>query len=275
MFRNRPMVVATMHRKEQAISPVFQDELKVRPFVPIGFQTDFLGTFTGEVTRLQSAKETVKDKCLAAMQFSNCEMGVATEASFGPHPEVFFTAAHEEWMVFIDVKHRLEIFDRIFTTNTNYAQEEIKDWISLETFAKKIGFPNHGLILSNPEKTIFYKDITSWKQLQISYEDLRKSVFLVCVETDMRAYRNPTRMSVIQQLAEKLVHKINCKCPQCYTPGFGVTSTIFGLPCGWCGSPTNSIASYVKECANCGFKETEERKDKVVENPEFCEQCNP
>lgn len=275
MFRNRPMVVGTMHRKEQAISPIFQEELQVLPFVPIGFQTDFLGTFTGEVTRLQTAKETVKDKCLAAMQFSNCEMGVATEASFGPHPEVFYAAAHEEWMVFVDIKHGLEVFERVFTTNTNYAHQEISDWIDLEKFANKVGFPVHGIILSNSDKSVFYKDITTWKQLQMAFEELKKSVFLVCVETDMRAHRNPTRMSVIRQLAEKLVEKIKSKCPNCSTPGFGVTSTIFGLPCEWCGAPTNSIATYIKECTRCGFKEHETRKDKTTESAEFCYQCNP
>ena len=147
MFRNRPMVVGTMHRKEQSISPVFQEELQVLPFVPVGFQTDFLGTFTGEVTRLQTAKETVKDKCLAAMQFSNCEMGIATEASFGPHPEVFYAAAHEEWMVFLDIKHGLEIYERVFTTNTNYAHQEISDSLVITVGTSKSNLSSAKLIL--------------------------------------------------------------------------------------------------------------------------------
>jgi len=94
MFENRKVVIATKHHKEKFIAPLFENELGVKCFVPYDFDTDVLGTFSGEVDRKDTAFETVKKKCLLAMEQTNCDLGIASEGSFGPHPIVFMASAN-------------------------------------------------------------------------------------------------------------------------------------------------------------------------------------
>ena len=48
MFKGRLLLIATKHKKEEIISPIFEKELGVRCVVPEHLDTDLLGTFTGE-----------------------------------------------------------------------------------------------------------------------------------------------------------------------------------------------------------------------------------
>ena len=50
-FRGRLAVLATMHRKEQAIAPVLEEMLGLRIEVAHGLDTDRFGTFTREIPR--------------------------------------------------------------------------------------------------------------------------------------------------------------------------------------------------------------------------------
>ncbi len=51
MFNNRKLVIATKHEKQIVIAPLLEKELGVRCVVAKNFDTDVLGTFTGEVER--------------------------------------------------------------------------------------------------------------------------------------------------------------------------------------------------------------------------------
>ena len=51
MFRERNLFIATKHEKEKVIAPILEKELGVKCFVAENFDTDVLGTFTGEVER--------------------------------------------------------------------------------------------------------------------------------------------------------------------------------------------------------------------------------
>lgn len=96
------------------------------------------------------------------------------------------------------------------------------------------------------------------------------------METDMRAMFNPTRMKVIETATHKLVDKIKSCCPQCNTPGFGITDRKEGLPCSLCGSPTHSTLCYLYTCQHCGFiKEEMYPNHKTAEDPGCCALCNP
>jgi len=99
MFDNRKLVIATKHHKESVIATLFENELGVKCFVPNDFDTDLLGTFSGEIERKDSAVDTVKKKCLLAMEQTNCDLGIASEGSFGPHPILFMASANEELLV--------------------------------------------------------------------------------------------------------------------------------------------------------------------------------
>ena len=51
MFKGRNLIIATKHQKEKAIAPLIEKALDVKCLVSTSFDTDQLGTFTGEVER--------------------------------------------------------------------------------------------------------------------------------------------------------------------------------------------------------------------------------
>ncbi|SMD43955.1 hypothetical protein SAMN00777080_2568 [Aquiflexum balticum DSM 16537] len=278
MFENRKLIIATKHRKESVIAPILERELGVRCFVDETFDTDLLGTFTGEVERQLDPISTAREKCLQAMKINDCELGIASEGSFGPHPSLFFVSADDEFLIFIDKKNNLEIIARELSTETNFNGKELITENELLDFAQSIGFPAHGLILRQSKNDIseIHKGITDPEILKTTFENLRSNHHAVYVETDMRAMYNPTRMEVIKKAAEKLVEKIKSACPVCQMPGFVIAQAKKGLECSLCGSPTNSTLSYLYQCQHCNFtKEEMYPNKKTAEDPMYCDYCNP
>ena len=278
IFRGRKLVIATMHKKESVIAPLLEENLGVHCFVLDDFDTDELGTFSGEVERKEDALTTVRQKCLMAMEKSNCDLGIASEGSFGPHPTIFMAQADDEFLIFIDKKNNLEIIVRELSLETNFNVATVKCFKNLFDFVKTVRFPEHAVILKFTEKevTSITKGIQSWQLLEDSYNKLSATSSEVIVETDMRALYNPTRMKVIEKATQRLVAKIKSICPQCSTPGFGIVNIKPGLPCEWCGSPTNSTKSHIYQCQKCVFElEKLYPNDKKTENPMYCDYCNP
>ena len=278
MFQNRKLVIATKHQKEKVIAPLIEKELGIKCFAPENFDTDTLGTFTGEIDRIDDPITTLRNKCLQAMELTNCDLGIASEGSFGSHPTIFFAHADDEFLIFIDKKNNLEIIERELSTNTNFTGTEIKTEKELIEFAKIVKFPSHGLILRKAEddNTEIIKGIMDWDVLKKSFQLLMGKYGQAYVMTDMRAMYNPTRMEVIESAAKKLVKKIKSLCPQCSTPGFGITDAKQGLPCSLCGFKTKSTLSYIYECKKCAFiKEEKYPNNKTEEDPMYCDICNP
>jgi len=278
LFKNRKLVIATKHKKEKVIAPLLEQNLGVSCFINESFDTDLLGTFSGEIKRELDPVATVRKKCLLAMKISNCDLGVASEGSFGSHPSIFFTNADDEFLIFIDKKNNLEIIARELSLETNFNGREIKTEKELKEFAKLVKFPSHGLILrkSKTDNNDIIKGITKLKDLKKAFNLFLKSFNQVYVETDMRAMYNPSRMKVIENTTKKLIDKINSCCPQCNIPGFGVTDAKKGLKCSLCGSATNSTLSFIYVCQHCQFtKEEMYPHKKINEDPMYCDFCNP
>ena len=278
MFRGRKLLIATKHQKESVIAPILERELGVICFVDETYDTDILGTFTGEIERELDPIATAREKCLRAMKINNCDLGIASEGSFGPHPSMFFVNADDEFLIFIDTKNNIEVIVRELSTSTNFNGKEVQNQKELFEFADQVRFPTHGLILrkSKDENTDIHKGITDIENLKKSFEQLYSKYNSVYVETDMRAMFNPTRMNVIEKATQKLVQKIKSTCPQCQMPGFGITDAKKGLKCSLCSSPTNSILSYIYVCQHCQFiKEEMYPHNKTTEDPTYCDYCNP
>ena len=278
LFKNRRLLIATKHEKEKVIAPLLEMNLGVICFTNKDFDTDLLGTFTGEIERELDPIETVRQKCLLAMKLSNCDLGVASEGSFGSHPSIFFASADDEFLIFIDKKNNLEIIVRELSLETNFNSNEIESVTDLLEFAESVKFPSHALIVrqSKLDYSNEIKGITNLKDLKNAFYLLSKKSNKVYIETDMRALYNPSRMAVIQNATKKLVEKINSCCPQCDLPGFGITDAKKGLKCNLCGSPTNSTLSYIYICQHCQYTKEEMFPHKrTTEDPTYCDYCNP
>lgn len=278
MFAGRKLVIATKHHKEKAIAPILEKLLGVNCFVPIALDTDVLGTFSGEIERQLNPLATARKKCELAMNETGCDLAVASEGSFGTHPSICFARADDELLVFIDRKNNLEIVAREISMETNFDGAAIENTHELLEFARKAGFPSHGLILrpSKESNQNMVKGITDNEWLIIAFKKLKQIHGKVYVETDMRALYNPMRMKVIEKAVQKLAQNIRSVCPDCGTPGFGIVDAKKGLPCSLCGYPTNSTLSYLYICQSCQFKkETLNPHGKTEEDPTFCDVCNP
>lgn len=277
-FAGRRLVIATKHSKEKVIGPLIEKYLGADWFVDPTFDTDVLGTFSGEVERKYDPLTTIKNKCLLAMELSNCDLGIASEGSFGPHPTLFFGHADDELLIFIDKKNNLEIYARELSSETNFGGSVIKNLSEARDFASKHDFPNHALILKNRHEDFDYirKGIRNHSDLENFFQECFSEFGSVYLETDMRAMYNPKRMKVIESASQKLMEKINSKCPECKTHGFSVDDAKPGLLCEWCSSPTDSVLYHLWSCQKCGFSEKEfYPKGKKFEDPMYCSFCNP
>ncbi|MFM7326512.1 MAG: hypothetical protein ACKO4L_16605, partial [Nodosilinea sp.] len=56
-FAGRVAVIATMHRKQEAIAPLVEAHLGAMALVPQDFDTDRFGTFTGMIWAVDIAGE--------------------------------------------------------------------------------------------------------------------------------------------------------------------------------------------------------------------------
>ncbi|NNT71874.1 hypothetical protein HKT18_06565 [Flavobacterium sp. IMCC34852] len=278
MFNNRKLLVATKHHKEKVIAPLFEKKLGVRCFTSDEFDTDTLGTFSGEVSRKDDALTTLRKKCILAMEKNHCDLVIASEGSFGVHPSVFFASADDELIMLKDAKNDLEIVAREISLDTNFNASVITNESDLLAFAQRVQFPSHALILKPAENNFskIVKGINDSENLKKYVNEFINEFGMAYVETDMRAQFNPTRMKVIEKAAQKLLQNVQSTCPNCKSPGFAITKAIPGLPCSWCKKPTDSTLSYLYTCNKCEFtKEALFPHQKNTEDPTYCHLCNP
>lgn len=278
LFKERKLVIATKHKKERVIAPLAELALGVKCIVGDKLDTDLLGTFSGEKARSDTPLQTAKLKCDMAMNLYDCDMAIASEGSFGPHPYIFGAVAADEVLFFADRKNKLEIAVRELSTETNFAGATVDTMDALRKFCEAVRFPSHAVIIRKSENDYedMVKGISDWNLLEDAFLKLKPKWGSVHAETDMRALYNPTRMKMIGLTAKKLMDKIQCCCPDCGTPGFGVREAKPGLPCSLCGFRTQSTLSYIYGCNKCGcIKEEFYPHNKTTEDPMYCDVCNP
>jgi hypothetical protein len=275
-YQNQNVLLASKHRKEQAMTEPFMTRLSCTLRVH-EFDTDQFGTFTGETARTLNPYETCLLKAKAAAKRYNYNLAVASEGSFGSHPAFPFLPSAHELMVFIDRTRDWIIAEQLISQKTNYAMITVNENTGLDTFLKKVRFPSHALIVQVPSNNlVLAKGINDPKSL-IHHLNLGfKTEKELLLSTDMRAMMNPTRMAVIGELADRLTQRIARLCCRCERPGFGFKATIGALPCALCGSETSFYETEVWGCIGCEHQEYTIRQDGLLKaDPCYCDYCNP
>ena len=275
-------ILATKHSKSLVIAPTFFSKLQAS-VIEYVFDTDQLGTFTGEIERSGNAVECARKKCEWSINKlgQKVEFALASEGSFGPHPLFPFSAIDHEVLYLIDRRNDFHLHLSHFSNKTNYKMESVSSIDDLNKFATDANFPSHGLILRPDNREIkkpIFKGITCIKDLEAAFYECYKlsSTFKVWVETDMRAIFNPSRMKVISELAEKFADRLLSYCPKCYLPGWGKVDHEIGLECSLCYMPTNMIKTEILGCVKCNYRENISRFDGLEKaDPGNCQFCNP
>ncbi|MEB3269404.1 MAG: DUF6671 family protein [Leptolyngbya sp.] len=281
-FAGRVAIVATMHRKEQVIAPALTTGLGLVCQVPPDFDTDRFGTFTRDVDRPGDQRATARRKAEAALDLTGATVAIASEGSFGPHPQIPWLPCNRELVLLLDRDHGLEIVGESLSTDTNYRAQAVATPAEALTFAKTVGFPSHGLVAmaqpqGGPPDTIL-KGITDPAALVTAVETLtrRSPTGTVHLETDMRAMYNPTRMQAIAAATADLVATAQRLCPACGVPGFALVARHPGLPCGDCGTPTLLTQTLVYRCDRCHHQQAQPDPEAPAgADPTYCPYCNP
>ena len=273
------IIIATKHAKSEAIIKPFWDILgaSIMEYV---IDTDILGTFTGEVERQGTALECAKRKCELSLEMlgSKAEYFLASEGSFGPHPLMPFIPCDHEVLYFIDKRKDFHLHLSLLSEKTNYQMQEVESLEELQLFASKAQFPSHALILRpiNVNNQLIFKGLDTPASLENAFKESKKLSNKIWVETDMRAHMNPTRMSVIAELARDLATRLKENCPSCYNPGWRKIGLEKGLRCENCGLETQMAKHEIFGCVKCEYEEVKERADCIkYADPGQCQYCNP
>ena len=279
---HRLAVLTTMHAKEHVIGPILRDALGLTVKLAEGIDTDQFGAFSREIKRLGSQLDAARAKISAGFErMPSARVGVASEGSFGPHPDVPLIAIGREIVLMIDRDSQSELIGYDTSIETNFEHILTPSLAMVIEFARRVRFPEHGLIVMGchnelPAPDIFLKkDIVNANQLEAAVQEAVKVCGVAFVETDMRAHRNPTRMAAIKRATRDLIRRFQLLCPDCGHRGFDVTELVAGLPCAWCGEPTRAIMAEALVCQSCGHKEERTVSDAPTADPGQCYSCNP
>jgi hypothetical protein len=149
----------------------------------------------------------------------------------------------------------------------------------LSSFIAKVDFPNHKLMVQPniTDHLRVVKGIDTLKDLERAVHELasQSSDGKVLLRSDLRAHCSPSRQKNIIEVARRLAKRIKALCPDCKTPGWGVTRYNRGLDCIECGElVAGSIKFEILGCVNCSF---EQEGSQVAEfaAASSCESCNP
>ncbi len=280
-YRGREAVLSTKHGKELVIGPPLMARLGLRLRVPLDLDTDTLGTFTGEVPRIGTPGEVALRKARLGMAATGLPLGLANEGSFGPYPLAPFVPGDHEVLTFLDDELGIQVTEELSTAETNFAHQVVREADALDDFLRRVRFPSHGLIVrpnARAQAAMIFKGITTVQVLAEAVARCTEASAdgLALVETDMRAHLNPTRQTVLRDLAERLSLRLASPCSQCGAPGWGLVGVVRGLPCELCGWETDWVREEIHGCARCRLRRRRPRSDgRRFADAENCPRCNP
>lgn len=269
-------VIATRHGKEAAIAAALAEfELRwIGP--PAAFDSDRFGTFTRDVPRAGTQLDAARAKAQAVLDLCpDARIALASEGAFGPDPAVPIIARGVELVLLHDRRSGIELVGHDMTWETNFAQRSVRSTAEAEAFARVIGFPAHGLIVMAPDGIApRVKDIGTVEALldHVAVDVARAGH--CWLETDMRAHRNPRRMTAIARAAQRVAEAMRQTCPECHLPGF-VAKPEPGRPCAWCRCGTKEIWREVRLCCGCRHREETLIEGSRFADPGICPHCNP
>lgn len=278
LYADQSVAFLTQHGKETLIGPLLHAQLGCRVVRAEGYDTDRLGTFSGEIPRLQSQLQTARHKARIGMDLLGMSLGLASEGAFVPDPFGGLMPWNVELLIWIDDERHLEVTG-VAQGPARSLQRPVRTESELAQFAREAGFPEHHLMM-RPEGVAHPR-----VRKGLSDPDTLTRAFAACVqespkgqvwiENDLRAFCNPTRQAMIVRAAQDLLSKLRSHCPACDLPGYAVAERQAGLPCRACGLPTALSKALVWRCHGCSHTEVKSAGTATHADPSRCDHCNP
>jgi hypothetical protein len=277
-YRGRRVALLTQHGKERVIAPALEGALGCTVERALGFDTDLLGTFTREVPRAGTQLEAARRKAELAIELSGADAGLGSEGSVDRHPMLSFVDRNMELIVLIDRARGIEVVG-VADGPAPYAHVLTSALADAEAFAARTAVAGQGLIVrpESADDPRVRKDILSLDELRAAFADAQREseTGAVFIELDLRAHRNPRRMSRIAEAAADLAAKLASPCPACDGPGFWLVERLPGMPCRDCGLATDIALAEVDACPGCGHRATRLLDTAAGADPQWCDYCNP
>ena len=277
-YSGETVYFVTKHGKEGIVAPLFS-ELGIS-CCRIDVDTDCFGTFSGEVERTGSVRETLRRKIEAgATALPECRLFLASEGSFGPDPYVGFLRTDLESLLLWDRKLNSEIYAEYLCRSPMHDEVMICADSEIRSFLEKISFPEHAIIVRPSDSyALVFKGLLTEGEVRSAVEKCAAASPRgeVLIATDLRANFNKTRRAAIAKAAESLIQKLCSLCPACTVPGFWISRGIPGLPCEWCGEPSSAPIAVLFSCVICDYTEERPRPDgRTTLQAAECGYCNP
>lgn len=278
IYSGQKIALLTQHGKEQVIARILEPSLGCVIDHVTGFDTDQLGTFTMETPRPGTQLDALRLKARKGMELSGHSLGIASEGSFILDPFTGMFPWNIELLILIDDRLGVELVG-MAQGSGNSAHINTNDWNMVAAFATRHGFPQQLLVLrpQSQDDPRIEKGIADWSRLKSCFDAClqQSDNQQVCIETDLRAFANPSRMQHIEKAALDLLCRFQSNCPLCETPGYWVTERQQGLPCSACAQPTSSYRNEIWTCLSCKHKSVRIRTDRTAAEPRDCAYCNP
>ena len=265
------VALITKHEKARWIAP-YLAPLGYEVFESSIFDTDILGTFSGEVERTLSPMDAALTKAKKACELTNTDWGLGSEGSFGGGPAPGMINWNDELLCLYQASTGIAIYAHA-AGPTSIQDLTLNGRVPIKQ--KLLLYPKQLWILRS-EKGVqkhIQKGLSA-EQLLDHLEKITVSSQKVTIEPDLRAMNCPERQQMIAKAAEDLVRRLSETCPQCQAFNFVVKEKQYGLPCSLCTLPTEQAKSWIRICDGCGC-----RTDEVVlqkgADPTYCQFCNP
>ncbi|MBM3115108.1 DUF6671 family protein [Jeongeupia naejangsanensis] len=213
------ILIATMHGKEAVLAPALA-LLGFQVLLPVDYDTDALGTFSGDIRRPGTAFEAALEKARRACDATGVPRAVASEGSYRPSQSLFPGARNVELLAFVDRESGVEFVEYLTDVPTRFVKGRVPaDPAAPETRAllAEIGWPAiRAMVVPNDpgEGVVLPEQVFKG----IDHEAALAEAFRVCathsddglvhLETDLRAHMNPTRMASVALVGTRLIERL-------------------------------------------------------------------
>lgn len=212
------ILIATMHGKEQVLGPALSS-IGFQVLLPIGYDTDALGTFSGDIRRPGTAFDAALEKARRACDATGIARAVSSEGTYRPSQTLFPGARNAELLAFVDRETGIEFVEYVTDTETQFANGRVPPNISapeVKALLKQIGWPQvKALVVPNDPgngvlPSLVFKGIGDEAALAEAFAECaaHSDDGWVHLETDLRAHMNPTRMASIARVSERLIARL-------------------------------------------------------------------
>ncbi len=271
------VALATKHGKLGQIAPRIEalGNWKVEL---VEIDTDQFGTFSREVAREKSPRDTAIAKATAAGNLAGTDYGIASEGTIGSHPAYPWVNSDHEILALVRKDESFVLTESFLSTEIQAHSQQLDVNSDLDEAAAKLDLPRHAAIIFGltETETVLHKGVHEVEDFKAKIASAFASgEKLLQVENDFRAMHSPTRQANISACAELLANRIASLCQACGEIGFGKIGYEYGLPCSECEQIVESVAKAERHgCVSC--EHTQLRPlDKQFVDPSRCEFCNP